>query len=86
MPPAPPLPRHPAWKVDRVKNDRMRSLLKELPSAAVFLALAVFLSGCRVDEQDRQVSLEKGIYQGQKDTPLSEEQRRELRERSLLGQ
>ncbi len=56
-----------------------------MPAVAMTIALALTLSGCRADEQGRAVSLEKGAYQGQKDTPLTDEQRRELRERSMLG-
>lgn len=56
-----------------------------MPAVAMALAVAVALAGCRADEQDRPVALEKGVYQGQKDTTLTEEQRRELRERTLLG-
>ncbi len=56
-----------------------------MPATAIAIALALALSGCRADEQGRQISLDKGSYQGKKDTPLTGEQRHELRERTLLG-
>lgn len=66
-------------KRDRVCSNGWRA------AVGLGLVLSVALSGCRVDEQGRQLTLEKGTYQGHKDKPLSEEQRRELRERSMLG-
>ena len=44
------------------------------------LALSV-LSGCREDEQNRQLFVEKGVYQGDPDQELSEAERRELQQR-----
>jgi len=41
------------------------------------------LTGCRMEEQGRIVNYEPGIYKGQPDTQLSQEQRRALRKRSL---
>ncbi len=57
----------------------------KLPTIALILALGATLGACREQEQNRQLSLEKGGYQGTKDTTLDDEQRRQLRERSLLG-
>lgn len=37
------------------------------------------LAGCREQDENRSVKLEKGQYEGQKDTALTDEQRRELR-------
>jgi len=39
------------------------------------------LAGCREQEENRPIKLEKGQYEGQKDTGLTDEQRRELRSR-----
>jgi hypothetical protein len=47
------------------------------------LALATLstlaVGACREEEQDRILIQQKGVYQGQSDTPLTEEQLRELR-------
>lgn len=40
------------------------------------------LGACREEEQDRILMQQKGVYQGQADEPLSEEQLRELRFRA----
>jgi hypothetical protein len=44
------------------------------------LALSV-LSGCREDEQNRPLIVEKGVYQGPQDEALNEEDRRALQQR-----
>lgn len=44
--------------------------------------LALGLGACRESEQDRPLSLEKGVYQGQQDTRLSDVQLRELQHRA----
>lgn len=43
--------------------------------------LAVLLSGCNADERGHVVSLQKGIYQGASDTPLSDATRDRLKQR-----
>ncbi len=46
-------------------------------------ALSILVLGaCREEEQDRILMQQKGVYQGQADEPLSEEQLRELRFRA----
>jgi hypothetical protein len=40
------------------------------------------LGGCRPEEQGRPLDFEKGSYLGKKDEALSEQQRKELRERA----
>ena len=40
------------------------------------------LGACREEEQDRVLMQQKGVYQGQEDQPLTEEQLRELRFRA----
>ena len=47
---------------------------------ATLSALAV--GACREEEQDRILIQQKGVYQGQADEPLTEEQLRELRFRA----
>jgi hypothetical protein len=44
------------------------------------LALSA-LSGCREDEQNRPLIVEKGVYQGPQDEALTEEDRRALQQR-----
>jgi hypothetical protein len=51
-----------------------------LAVSAVVLAL---VPGCREEERDRPLVLEKGVYQGEPDQPLSEAQLHELRQRGL---
>ena len=52
--------------------------------AALLLTVAVVAGGCRKEEQDRPLSFEPGVYKGQKDEPLSEQNRRDLGERAKL--
>lgn len=52
--------------------------------AAAGLALA--LSACRENEQDRPLTFEKGVYGGKPDQALSEEKRDELRGRTHIQQ
>ena len=49
---------------------------------ALGLMLSLAVGACREEEQDRILIQEKGVYQGQADSPLSEEQLRELRFRA----
>ena len=52
---------------------------------AIFTAISVLILGaCREEEQGRILIQEKGVYQGQADEPLDEEQLRELRFRTNL--
>lgn len=52
--------------------------------AALLLIVAIAAGGCRKEEQDRPLSFEPGVYKGQKDEPLSEQNRRDLGERAKL--
>ena len=45
----------------------------------------LLLTGCEEEEQGRILQYEPGVYQGQKDTQLTEEQLEELRSR-MQGQ
>ena len=49
---------------------------------ALGLVSSLALGACREEEQDRILIQQKGVYQGQSDTPLTEEQLRELRFRA----
>lgn len=57
-----------------------RGAICALAVSAVVLAL---VPGCREEERDRPLVLEKGVYQGKPDQPLSEAQLHELRQRGL---
>jgi len=48
----------------------------------VAVTLLAFVPGCREDEQNRPLHLEKGVYQGADDAPLAEDERRSLQERA----
>jgi len=48
----------------------------------VAATLLAFVPGCREDEQNRPLHLEKGVYQGADDAPLTAEERRALQERA----
>lgn len=45
---------------------------------------ALFLAGCRAEEQGRITQYQPGIYLGKKDTKLSTEQVKQLRLRSAM--
>ena len=45
---------------------------------------ALFLAGCRAEEQGRVTQFQPGVYLGQKDTKLSTEQVSQLRLRSAM--
>ena len=45
---------------------------------------ALFLAGCRAEEQGRVTQFQPGVYLGKKDTKLSSEQVRLLRLRSTM--
>ena len=45
---------------------------------------ALFLAGCRAEEQGRITQFQPGVYLGKKDTKLSSEQVRQLRLRSAM--
>ncbi len=51
-------------------------------SLAIGLIAALSVGACREEEQGRILIQEKGVYQGQPDTALSEAQLRELRFRA----
>lgn len=59
-----------------IRNPRRRLLL------AVTAVSILALGACREEEQGRVLMQEKGVYQGQSDEPLTEEQLRELRFRT----
>jgi len=52
--------------------------------ASVAIILATGLAGCREEEQNRPLHLDKGVYSGKADTQLTEDQRRELERRGKL--
>ncbi|MBP2298199.1 hypothetical protein [Azospirillum picis] len=56
-----------------------RSVLPRLGAAMGLLAL---LSACQEDGAPRPVHLDKGVYQGAADTPLTPEQVRALQQRT----
>lgn len=56
--------------------------LRFLGIGFLVLALAVTLTACRKEEQGRKLQYEKGTYLGQADTPLSAEEKSELRLRA----
>ena len=58
----------------------MKKTLVALAAAAV----AAGLAGCREEEQNRPMHLEKGVYSGAPDTALTEEQRRALEHRGRM--
>ena len=49
---------------------------------ALGLIAALSVGACREEEQNRILIQQKGVYQGQADTPLTEQQLRELRFRA----
>ncbi len=49
---------------------------------ALGLIAALSVGACREEEQNRILIQQKGVYQGQADTPLTEQQLRELRSRA----
>ena len=49
---------------------------------AIGLVATLSVGACREEEQDRILFQQKGVYQGQADTPLTEDQLRELRFRA----
>ena len=49
---------------------------------AIGLVTTLTVGACREEEQDRILFQQKGVYQGQADTPLTAEQVRELRFRA----
>ncbi len=49
---------------------------------AIGLVTTLAVGACREEEQDRILIQQKGVYQGQADTPLTEDQVRELRFRA----
>ena len=48
----------------------------------VGLIAAAALAGCRAEEQGRQTDIEKGVYQGAADDPISDETKEALRLRA----
>jgi hypothetical protein len=60
----------------------MKSGTRTILVLAGVIAVGLTLAGCRADEQDRSISLEKGVYPGPKPAQLSEEQINQLRHRA----
>ncbi|MBL8564582.1 MAG: hypothetical protein JNM89_02565 [Hyphomicrobiaceae bacterium] len=48
-------------------------------------ATSLLFAGCKAEEQNRPVHLEKGTYTGQQDEALTDQQRKLLRERAERG-
>ena len=48
----------------------------------VIAGIALVTQGCREDEQNRPLTYDKGVYQGQSDQGLDEQQVEALRQRS----
>lgn len=59
-------------------NSRSIKTAGHLFLAGALLALTG-LAGCREQDENRPIKLEKGQYEGKKDTELTDGQRRELR-------
>ncbi|WP_455176645.1 hypothetical protein [Azospirillum melinis] len=51
-------------------------------AAVLAFGAVVLLAGCQEDGTPRPVHLDKGVYQGAADTPLSAEQVRALQQRT----
>ncbi len=58
---------------------------KRTPAAfGIALLACVLVAGCREEEQGRPLSFEPGVYHGQKDEPISEQNKRDLDDRARL--
>lgn len=55
-----------------------------IPAIAAMTAAGLLLSACNEEEQGRTMSFEPGVYQGNKDTQLTQDQRNALRARSKM--
>ena len=53
-------------------------------AAIAALLSAMTAGGCGVEDTGRTLSFKPGVYQGEKQPPLTEEQQRQLTERSKL--
>lgn len=60
------------------------AVVRAVAAAMIAMVAAVVLSGCREEEQNRELHLEKGVYSGQPDTGLTDEQRDALKQRGRL--
>ncbi|WP_436640266.1 hypothetical protein [Microbaculum sp. FT89] len=56
--------------------------IKTVLIASLAVGLAAGLGGCREEEQNRPLHLDKGVYSGKADTALTDEQRRALDQRN----
>ncbi len=63
----------------------MRSRPWLFPLVPIFAA-AFMLAGCDEAEQGRVLNYQKGTYLGQKDQALSDQDKEELRQRTLMQQ
>jgi hypothetical protein len=86
-------PRCPVWyrngTIDLDKNRAVRIVWEDDMAqwrwvALASVAVAMLAGGCRQDEQNRPLSFHPGQYQGDKPPPLTEQQNRQLTERSNL--
>lgn len=57
-------------------------VVKSFLVALAVTTVAAGLAGCREEEQNRELHLEKGVYAGAPDTALTEDQRRALEQRA----
>ena len=63
----------------------MRPRLRLFPLVPIFAA-AFLLVGCDEAEQGRVLNYQKGTYLGQKDQALSDQDKEDLRQRTLMQQ
>ena len=59
---------------------------RSLVALSIAFVASLVLASCDEAEQGRVLRYEKGTYLGQKDTPLAEEDRDELRARTRMQQ
>ena len=55
-----------------------------IPAFAALTAAGLFLSACNEEEQGRKLDFKPGVYQGNTDTQLTQDQRDALRMRSRM--
>lgn len=56
---------------------------RRLLTLALMGATALAVTACKESEQDRVLYHQKGVYQGEKDSPLADEKLDDLRRRAL---
>lgn len=62
--------------------DGMQTMSQRKTLLLLAASAAIVLGGCREEEQNRVMHIEKGEYRGPADTPLSEDDLRALRQRA----